>query len=298
MNENRRPLLVDVRQKEQVQELLPRPQIFSSHEAGWQNIVLEHHCQSAAEIPEVFFKQHILVVHLNRGVCQKKMGNLTRIENSQAGDVSLIPADVNFSCVDRKSTEYIVLCIEPEYLIKSNQDFIKGNGVELIPTFAHSDPFIYGTALTLKQELETDYNGCRLYAETLLDGLNIHLLRKYARVSPEIENYEDGLSTFQLRLVLNFISDRISSEISLIEMANYINLSKYHFSRLFKQSMGLTPLQYVRQQRINKAKQLLKDTSLPIADIARSCGFTHQSHFGRVFKQSTGVTPKRYREML
>ena len=297
MEENKKPLFVDTWQKEQVEQLLSRPQILSSHEAGWQHLVLEYHRQPAAEIPEVYFQQHIVVVYLSKGVREKRMDNISAIENSQIGDVSLIPADVKYWCVDRLDTEYIVLCVDPEYLIKSNRELIEGRTIELVPAFARPDPFIYGTALALKQELETDYNGCRLYAESLLVGLNAHLLRKYSTVKPQAEE-STGLAPFKLKLALELIGDRLSEKITLSDMASHLNLSKYYFSRQFKRSTGMTPHQYVTQQRVLKAQRLLKDKQLSLTDVARSCGFNHQSHFGRVFKQYTGVTPKQYRQML
>ena len=295
MEENKKPLFVNTWQKEQVQQLLSRPQIISSHEAGWQHLILEYHRQPAAEIPEVYFQQHIVVVYLSEGIREKRMDDVSAVENSQIGDVSLIPADVKYWCVDRLDTEYIVLCVDPEYLIKSNRELIEDRTIELVPTFARPDPFIYGTALTLKQELETDYNGCCLYAESLLIGLNAHLLRKYSTVKSQAEKYI-GLAPSKLRLVLDLIDDRLSEKITLSDMASYLNLSKYYFSRQFKLSTGMTPHQYVTQQRVLKAQQLLKNKRLSLTDVARSCGFNHQSHFSRVFKQYSGVTPKQYRE--
>jgi AraC family transcriptional regulator len=73
-------------------------------------------------------------------------------------------------------------------------------------------------------------------------------------------------------------------------------MSKYYFIELFKQSMGMTPHQYVIQQRIKRAQDLLSDRTLAISEISLACGFANQSHFTRLFRTLTGMTPKAYRD--
>jgi AraC family transcriptional regulator len=72
----------------------------------------------------------------------------------------------------------------------------------------------------------------------------------------------------------------------------------YHFSRLFKQSTGLSPYQYVTNSRIEKAKRLLVQTEEAINQIGQQVGFPNQSHFTNVFRKAMGVTPKAYREKV
>ncbi|MEO0708429.1 MAG: helix-turn-helix transcriptional regulator, partial [Cyanobacteria bacterium J06649_5] len=74
-----------------------------------------------------------------------------------------------------------------------------------------------------------------------------------------------------------------------------LDMSQFHFSRLFKQSLGISPYQYLLQQRVECAKQLLKNTDRLITDIAFTCGFNSHSHLSKQFKQLTGMTPKAYR---
>ena len=79
-------------------------------------------------------------------------------------------------------------------------------------------------------------------------------------------------------------------------MANFLGISKFHFSRLFKRSTGVSPHQYVMLQRIELAKQLLKKADISIADVALDSGFNSQSHLGKYFRTFTGMTPKAYRK--
>lgn len=78
-------------------------------------------------------------------------------------------------------------------------------------------------------------------------------------------------------------------------MHGAIRMSQFHFGRLFKQSLSLSPYQYLLQQRVERAKQLLQQTNKPVMEIALECGFNSHSHLGRKFRQLTGITPKAYR---
>ena len=292
---NQQTLSIDTLKKEGSQKVLPNPRILSSHDAGWQNMVLEYHRQPAHEMPVVSFQQHVFIVTVNQYLTELKINNQFESKSTRRGDLILVPANMDYWSADITDSEYIVLTIEPQKLLQANQELIKGDAIELIPTFSKPDAFIYGTAIALKQELETNYNGCRLYAESLFNGLAVHLLHKYATSKPQIKEYK-GLAPFKLKQILELINDSLSEEISLLELASFLNLSQFHFCREFKKSVGVTPHHYIMQQRVKMAKRVLKQQDLPIAEVAVECGFSNQSHLGRVFKQHTGTTPRRYRD--
>ncbi|HEY9609371.1 AraC family transcriptional regulator [Allocoleopsis sp.] len=97
---------------------------------------------------------------------------------------------------------------------------------------------------------------------------------------------------YRLRFVKEYIDDYLEQKLSLSELAAIAQLSPYYFCHAFKQSTGISPYQYVIQQRVERAKQLLMQGKMSIAEVAQTCGFTHQSHLNRHFKRITGVTPK------
>ena len=79
-------------------------------------------------------------------------------------------------------------------------------------------------------------------------------------------------------------------------MAAQAGLSPSHFSRLFKQTIGKSPYQFLMAYRIEQAKKMLDNPHKLMMDIALCCGFSDQAHFSRVFKKIEGVTPKKYRK--
>ncbi len=106
----------------------------------------------------------------------------------------------------------------------------------------------------------------------------------------------NGLSHGQLRLVHDFIGDYLAMNIGLPELAALTGLSHSHFTKQFKRATGLPPYQYVIRQRVERAKTLLCDKELNIAEVSQAVGFFDQSHFVRHFKARVGVTPSDYRE--
>ena len=104
------------------------------------------------------------------------------------------------------------------------------------------------------------------------------------------------LSKPRLRAVIDHIHERLDAELSLDHLAAVAHMSPYHFARLFKNSTGLPPHQYVIARRVERAKELLRDRGpLPLAEVAAEAGFSSQSHFTRHFKRIVGVTPQRFR---
>ncbi|MEM8655017.1 MAG: AraC family transcriptional regulator [Pseudomonadota bacterium] len=95
----------------------------------------------------------------------------------------------------------------------------------------------------------------------------------------------------RFQTVLDHIDENLSERMSLDELAALANLSSYHFARVFRETMGHSPHQYIKLQRVAVAKQMLKRSDEPIAAIAYDCGFSSQSHMTDVFKKTIGTTP-------
>ncbi|MBA4048817.1 MAG: hypothetical protein C0476_09790 [Sphingomonas sp.] len=105
------------------------------------------------------------------------------------------------------------------------------------------------------------------------------------------------LSPVRLTKVMDYIESTLDREIHLTDLATIAGLSPFHFSRVFKLETGETPYHFVGMRRLERARLMLLSSDMPLAELARSCGFASQSHFTAAFSKAMGVSPGRYRRM-
>lgn len=206
-----------------------------------------------------------------------------------------MPSFVHWESTD----EGIFLIIDPQFLHKTalENDCLHTDRLELTPMLMGTDPQISALALQFHQEMQNQALGGRMYSEALANLLSIHLLRNYCPTKLTPRPYTGGLSQARLQHAIDYIQARLDKKLSLDAIATELNLSIHYFCELFTQSMGIPPYKYVLQQRVERAKLLLKQSEKPLTEIAFECGFAHQSHLNRHFRKLTGITPKRYRDL-
>lgn len=107
-----------------------------------------------------------------------------------------------------------------------------------------------------------------------------------------------GLPARVVARVRAHVDAHLGESIHLRDLAAEAGLSPYHFARAFKQAQGLTPLRFVLERRMAKARELLHSSALPISDIAQALGFSDQSHFTRRFRDVEGVSPGQFRRQM
>ena len=296
---NNSSFTIDWTQKNTDVRLFPHSSLLSSHQAGWENITLEHHFLPGAwETPNVQYAQHTIITHLNtRTNLERKIGDRQQDYYMSVGDTAIIPADAVHQAVNKNECEGLFLGLDTQFVANIAYEAIEPDNIELVPTFIKSDPLIYHLGLALKSELEIDYFGSRPYAESLAIALAAHIVKKYSTRQVKLNRYNDGLSRYSLRQALAYINENFHrSNLKIAEIATVVGISPYYFSRLFRQSTRLSPHEYLTQRRLEVAKQLLRKTDLPIVEISAEVGFNSQSHFITLFRKQVGTTPLKYRK--
>jgi AraC family transcriptional regulator len=163
-------------------------------------------------------------------------------------------------------------------------------------------PSLYFENINLKttlQKLQSVLDGSGIddhaYAETL-GLLLLWELRHAADLRPSrLSPVRGGLTVRQLGRVKEFIDSKISNDITITDLAAVAGLSQFHFIRAFKDTVGLSPYQYVLSVRVRRARGLLSKCDLSIADVALAVGFHDASQLSRVFRKFVGVTPTVFR---
>jgi AraC family transcriptional regulator len=287
-----KPVVVDWTREDAVLHVFPQKPLLSSKQAGWNGIYLEYHHQPAHESPEHCYVHHVISIHRERPITIEQMvnGHFQR-EHLVNGDISIYPAGQSQSARWDKETDFIDLYLEPAFLENTVSE-LNATPFELVGELKVNDPLIHQIGLALKAELESGELGSRLFAESLATALSVHLLRRYSARSHIIRDPTGGLPKYKLQQAIDYINQYLNQDLTVRAIASVIQMSPYHFTRLFKQSTGLAPHQYVIQCRVERAKQLLLKDELTIAEIAYKVGFANQSHLNRHFKRLFGVTPK------
>lgn len=134
-----------------------------------------------------------------------------------------------------------------------------------------------------------------LFVQGIAQAIAIHLARNYAVLVKNSHKTSSSLPGYKMQQVTDWITEHLAEEFNLARLAALVGLSKFHFNRLFKSALGVSPSHYQITLRLNAARQLLRETDKSIMDVALDVGYTNPSHFARLFQRETGLSPSEYR---
>ncbi|ESA37411.1 transcriptional family [Leptolyngbya sp. Heron Island J] len=290
---------IDFTKDSEILQVFPSGSLLSSKPGQWNGVHLGYYRHRPHELSETVSNQHLVLVHLETPTWAEQGLDAQFRENQfQVGDILIVPAQMPHYARWDTEHRYLILSLDPTAFLNAVQSTGSWDRAELVPHFATADPLIHGIGLALKAELESSGLGGQLYADSLCTALLNHLIRHYTAQKPILSAQSCGLPSYRLRQVLEYIDAYLDCKLSLADLATVAQMSPSHFTQLFKKSTGFTPHQYVIQHRVERARQLLVEGKLTIAEVALQVGFAHQSHLNRHFKRWFGVTPKTFLKHL
>jgi AraC family transcriptional regulator len=287
---------VDVVREGQTEPFLDIPPTLSSAPVQWGGIALENYTTPSVFISRHEHPEHFLHVVL-RGTVKYEVN--TRGRNlrftSRPGTIFLLPRgtvdEVNWA----GPTHRMAVAIHPRLLTNALDETTHESDIELKEHWDLIDPHISALLQEMAADLEEGSPAGTIYGESLANALAVYLLERHAvrRFVPVV--YKGGLPGYRLKRVLEYIAYNLGTNISLAQLAAVAGMSPHYFSELFKQSTGRAPHHYVLLQRIERAKQQLRDPERSIIEAGLDAGFQNSSHFARMFRKLEGTTPSKFR---
>jgi AraC family transcriptional regulator len=251
------------------------------------------------DVPEL---QSVLVA-IHVGAAAKiscRRGGESHTGSAVHGDIDIIPAhiDARWEIHDQNDTA-LILALPPSLLdtVAEEQGF-DSRHVEIKNRFQIRDAQLENICWALKAEMESNYPSGRLYVDSLAVSVASRLISTHSSIAQRPIAQSGGLGGRRLKQTLAYIEDHLSEDLSLSRIASITGISPSHFKTLFRESAGVPVHQYVIQRRIERAKDMLMQGKLSIAEIALATGFSHQSHLARHMRRSVGLSPRAMKRLF
>lgn len=290
--ENGSRIRVRVREGNACVPLAPGTPMLSSAHSAWNGALLEKHAHGPHHAARHQHLSHFLCMHVGdpAPLAWRSRGNAGSKVIS-AGEFVLVSRGGEDEVSFPKPVKRILLNLEPWLVDQACPSAGSGREIELIDQWVIRDLQVERIIRTLEADLENGLPAGRLFGETLLNALAIHLRTKYAVFPLMAPRIRGGLSRPRLRQVIDYIDANLEREITLDHLAATTGMGAHYFAESFKKSVGFSPHQYVIRKRIDRARRLLQDSRIPVLEAGVRSGFSDHSHFTRMFRRIVGVPP-------
>jgi AraC family transcriptional regulator len=216
----------------------------------------------------------------------------------QPGSLSLIPAGVRPAVRAETAFDLVVCALDSALVGGLDSELERRPEGELRMQANFQDPAAQQLMTLLIADANEGHTTERLYTEHLAQALAVRVLFFGRGTKPPSKNGRTyGLPGHLLRRVIERMRS-FDSDLSLQALANESGYSRVHFVRMFKAATGSSPHNYLLNLKLERVRELLKDRSMSLIDIALDCGFSSHSHMSRLFHKFVAVTPSAYRRSL
>lgn len=266
----------------------PKP-VISSRQWRWSGVVVEVYRGRELDLA-ADHAEHVVAVQLPDQSAEPERAGVK-------GNVTITPAGTRHTwrCIGDAGLE--IVRVAPSVLDATAGEELREHGgrVRLGIHTGIRDAQIEYLGARFLDELQAGQRASRACVASLVSLLSIHLVRHYAAPSDQPDGRCGGLPSYKLRQATEYITRNLCDDLSLEKIAGAVCMSACHFAHVFKQTTGRAPYRYVTECRMARAKALLRETDLPVNEVAARVGYSNHSHFATVFRQFTGQAPLRYR---
>lgn len=278
---------------------VPVDPIASSERTGWKGIQLERHrTQPVEELSGIvdgyqvclFLSDAVPISWKSNGRCFSRVVGKRELCTATHGELRTVSWSNSF--------DVLVFSIAPAIMRKFSAECGRGRTVEISKQRGLRDEHLEALLRTLYADVVAGTPAGPLYGEQLGAALAVYLCGRFSAEGRGHKAYRSELPGHALRRVIDYMEERLGDQITLDELASQASISRFHFSRLFRNSTGESPSRFLVGRRVERAKQHLAKPVGTFTEIAQTTGFSSQSHLISVFRSRTGVTPAQYRRLL
>lgn len=257
------------------------------------------------KVPEAATDRHVVAPHpIVSLLCEGEMASHMRMglretrAEVKADELMFYSGgkEIDYARWQTRNATLIAIELDPERLRMAAPDESRSPERRLRGEPCFADPELGALVRMLWRE---GHDGCphgRLFADSLCLGLAMHVYRRFGETRSERGEAGARLTQRQLQRIDEYIEAHLDQSIGLDDLAQAVGLSRFHFSRLFSNTLGRSPYQHVIRKRLERARHLLVSSELSVAAVALSAGFSSQAHFSALCRRELGATPRSLRK--
>jgi AraC family transcriptional regulator len=284
--------LISVVANNEVVPLFSDKPMRDSRFSPWKGLLVETHNIGAVEMPE--HRHSSVCLHLQTSgpidMQWRSEGREGR-QTTTAGSLILLAPDTSHALKLNRRSRRILVAVDEFLLSRASTELEVKGELSFQNRWAFEDKQLRLLLMEMEREMEEDWSMGQIYGDLLGMSLSLALVKKYGHVALPRPLAQGGLPRARLLRVLDYINDNSHADVRLSDLAGVAETSLFHFARLFRECMGVPPHQYLMQQRIEKAKLLLRTPRHNVNQVASATGFANASHFAKVFRRIVGVSP-------
>lgn len=269
------------------------------HASAAQLMRVQYFRAPPATMPEDVFAEHHLLLNLREEPqrYQNVRDGVMHDFEVRKNDIILTPAGVRSGWRWFETSDVIIVTLEPDAVERfaSSELGLLLDDTQFRSLSQFSDADLCQAGTMLRDTIQTGEMSSAVMFEAMARVFLVKLLQRYGERRPEEVALSAKFTSAHYRRVLAFVRARLDRTITIEDMAREVAMSASHFSRVFKETVGRTPMQFVMSYRIEQAVGMMEDEAVPLGTVALKCGFADQAHFTRSFKKLTGQTPSAHR---
>jgi AraC family transcriptional regulator len=265
--------------------------VFSTH-SSWADFRMDECRRPAMKLPVRRHDSHMLMFNIGMPlhIGYNSAGRWTEFECNTGNVIGLLSAGEPEEISWEEELNAFTVWLNPAYV----DQIMETTGFTFQEQRNLNDPFLAQLYRALYTASKNAQHVEPIFVESLVVSMVIHLATQYATHGRKVFAPKGKLGSAQLKKIIDYVRSFTHANISLTDLASCVHLSPFHFSRLFRQTLGISPYQYVLRMKIEHAKKMIIHYNGSLSEIAYTLNFTDQAHFSNVFKKVTGICPREF----